>query len=264
MIRRKAQASRLRSVSPSALFPPSHRWVCQVPSPSRSDLGAGSILEVGHPVLPGHKTPAQRRLGSPQGVPAALPLDVKALVDSYFRARWSWRESNPHTVLAPYLLSTLHAPHALFTPSTGGTTHGPRTPGLNPTRSIHNTILCSGRHGQPHDLLHACRGVRDRRICDMPSRPERPAPCGGSIDPGRHSSPVPERAASGRGRAKCAPHIRRLGAPSARAEAHWQSGTLERALLSGEQQPSSRHVGNLNYASCWSRPCLPEPNEEGG
>ena len=83
MIRRKAQASRLRSVSPSALFPPSHRWVCQVPSPSRSDLGAGSILEVGHPVLPGHKTPAQRRLGSPQGVPAALPLDVKAL-DSYF------------------------------------------------------------------------------------------------------------------------------------------------------------------------------------
>ena len=44
-----------------------------------------------------------------------------------------------------------HAPHALSTPSTGGTSHGPRPRELNPTGSIHDTILRSRRHERRHE-----------------------------------------------------------------------------------------------------------------
>ena len=43
-----------------------------------------------------------------------------------------------------------HAPHVLFTP-TRGTTRGPRPRGLNPTPSIHDTIVRSRRHGRHHE-----------------------------------------------------------------------------------------------------------------
>ena len=44
----------------------------------------------------------------------------------------------------------VHAPHALFTPSTGGLRAS--TPSTNhPTHSIHEPSLCSGRHGRRHE-----------------------------------------------------------------------------------------------------------------
>ena len=89
-----------------------------------------------------------------------------------------------------------HAPHALFTPSTGGTKHGPRPRGLNTTRSVHNTILRSWRHGRALDLLRACRGVRDRHaVASRAAGAMRWVHRAGTSN----SSPVLQRAADGSG-----------------------------------------------------------------
>ena len=91
----QAQASHLRSVSPSALFPPSHRWVWQSPSLSRSDLVAGSILGGWTPPSVSSRKHLVREPVSPKGPPCRVFTPGKSPGRCPSRASWSWGKSNP-------------------------------------------------------------------------------------------------------------------------------------------------------------------------